>query len=312
MNLVAKEFAAARADGNGVLVLSEFAGAAQELAEALHVNPYDIEGSADTYYRALTMRPGERRARMRALRRRVAAYDVHRWADTFVSELEAATVTPPVSSPAMSPPAMIEILLRRLRSAEHLVLLLDYDGTLVPFAPTPELAVPDEDLLALLRALAGRAPWCPWSVDGLARGWRAGSATYRSACTPSTVSGRVRQAPRTGPPPTSRPRAGVPRCLAILQDFRRAHARLAGRGEDGESGLALSGDRPGVRGQPGQRAACPPHADPGQTNRSSCSPATTSSRCGHRASRKDASRVRSLHRRPRGPCSRPWGGGRSH
>jgi trehalose 6-phosphate synthase/phosphatase len=64
---------------------------------------------------------------------------------------------------------MVESLLRRLRSAEHLVLLLDYDGTLVPFAPTPELAVPDEDLRALLRALAGRPHTMVHVVSGRTR-----------------------------------------------------------------------------------------------------------------------------------------------
>ena len=55
MNLVAKEFVASRVDGDGVLVLSEFAGASWELSEAIQVNPYDVEGTAESYYRALTM-----------------------------------------------------------------------------------------------------------------------------------------------------------------------------------------------------------------------------------------------------------------
>ena len=64
MNLVAKEFVASRTDGDGVLVLSEFAGASWELPEALQVNPYDTDGTADVFYRALTMEPEERRARL--------------------------------------------------------------------------------------------------------------------------------------------------------------------------------------------------------------------------------------------------------
>jgi trehalose 6-phosphate synthase/phosphatase len=168
MNLVAKEFVAARSDGDGVLVLSEFAGAAQELAEALHVNPYDIRATAETYHRALTMPAEERGARMRALRRRVSAYDVHRWADAFLDALEAATATTRVS-PGPSSEETIQTLLRRLRAAHHLVLLLDYDGTLVPFAPTPELAVPDTELLDLLRALATRPRTSVHIVSGRTR-----------------------------------------------------------------------------------------------------------------------------------------------
>ena len=89
MNLVAKEFVAARTDEDGVLVLSDFAGAASELAEAVHVNPYDVEGTAEAFYRALTMPEEERRARMRALRHRVFSYDVERWARAFLDRLTA-------------------------------------------------------------------------------------------------------------------------------------------------------------------------------------------------------------------------------
>jgi trehalose 6-phosphate synthase len=80
MNLVAKEFIAARDDDRGVLVLSQFTGAARELLEALIVNPYHIEQSAEALYRALTMPDGEQRERMRGLRARVRDYNVYRWA----------------------------------------------------------------------------------------------------------------------------------------------------------------------------------------------------------------------------------------
>ena len=88
MNLVAKEFVASRTDGDGVLVLSEFAGAAAELSEALVVNPYDVERTAEAFHRALVMPAEERRTRMAVLRERVRTYDVHRWARSFVDRLE--------------------------------------------------------------------------------------------------------------------------------------------------------------------------------------------------------------------------------
>ena len=87
MNLVAKEFAASRIDEDGVLILSEFAGAADELTDALIVNPYDIDGTAETIHTALTMDAAERRRRMRGLRDQVAANDVHRWVSTFLATL---------------------------------------------------------------------------------------------------------------------------------------------------------------------------------------------------------------------------------
>ena len=92
MNLVAKEFIASRADGDGVLVLSEFAGAARELPEAVSVNPYDIEEMAVRLKDALTMEMPDRRRRMAALRQRVAATDVYWWAATFLRDVEDAAV----------------------------------------------------------------------------------------------------------------------------------------------------------------------------------------------------------------------------
>jgi trehalose 6-phosphate synthase len=89
MNLVAKEYVAARHDEDGVLVLSEFAGAADELTQAVLVNPHDIDGTKAAIVRAVRMPRDERRRRMRALRRRVAEHDVERWAADFLGALEA-------------------------------------------------------------------------------------------------------------------------------------------------------------------------------------------------------------------------------
>ena len=87
MNLVAKEYVASRVDLGGVLVLSEFTGAAIELKEALLVNPHDINGVKDAVRRGLSMSTAERRKRMRALRRQVLTHDVDRWARSFLDAL---------------------------------------------------------------------------------------------------------------------------------------------------------------------------------------------------------------------------------
>jgi trehalose 6-phosphate synthase len=89
MNLVAKEYVAARGDLAGVLVLSEFAGAAAELKHALLVNPHDIAGVKAQLLRALRMDPAESAKRMRAMRRHVARYDLDHWANSFFESLEA-------------------------------------------------------------------------------------------------------------------------------------------------------------------------------------------------------------------------------
>ena len=88
MNLVAKEYVAARYDQGGTLVLSEFTGAADELAGAFLVNPHDIEGMKNAIVRAATATtPAEARRRMRAMRRRVREHDVARWAASFLDTL---------------------------------------------------------------------------------------------------------------------------------------------------------------------------------------------------------------------------------
>jgi len=94
MNLVAKEFVAARDDEQGVLVLSAFTGAARELHDALIVNPYDIEQIADTIFRALEMEPSEKKARMQHMRRAVRENNVYRWAGSLIGELCEMRIEP--------------------------------------------------------------------------------------------------------------------------------------------------------------------------------------------------------------------------
>jgi len=87
MNLVAKEFVAARDDEQGVLLLSIFTGAARELRDALIVNPYDTEQTADAIFRALEMEPREKKERMQHMRRAVKENNVYRWAASLIGEL---------------------------------------------------------------------------------------------------------------------------------------------------------------------------------------------------------------------------------
>ena len=88
MNLVAKEFVAARDDEQGVLVLSSFTGAARELSDALIVNPYDLDEASDALAAALSMPEAEQRMRMRAMRRLVAEFNVYRWAARMLRDAE--------------------------------------------------------------------------------------------------------------------------------------------------------------------------------------------------------------------------------
>lgn len=153
MNLVAKEFVASRVDGDGVLVLSEFAGAAADLPEAVIVNPYDIDQLAGRMAEALTMGEADRRTRMASLRHRVGRYGSSWWSTTFLNALQnewRASIRRPVRMGS----GALRLSLDKLRTARRRLLLLDYDGTLTPLAERPELALPDEELLDLLARLS--------------------------------------------------------------------------------------------------------------------------------------------------------------
>ncbi len=165
MNLVAKEFIASRLDDQGVLVLSEFAGAAEELREAVIVNAHDVTSIAEGIRRAMTLPAEAQRQRMRSLRRRVVTFDVHRWAADF---LDALTQEP--AAERADPVAReLDEALAGLRETAPLAVLLDYDGTLVPIAPTPEQAQPDVALPDLLARLVGRPDTSIFVVSGRSR-----------------------------------------------------------------------------------------------------------------------------------------------
>ena len=100
MNLVAKEFVAARDDEQGVLILSRFTGAARELRDAVLVNPYDIERTADAIRYALEMEPEERTARMQRLRKVVKEQNIYRWAANLIGELCEVRVEIPADAKA--------------------------------------------------------------------------------------------------------------------------------------------------------------------------------------------------------------------
>lgn len=154
MNLVAKEYVASRQDDSGVLILSEFAGASSELGEALTINPWDVAGTARTLKQALRMSPEEQAERMSSMRQRVGLYDVHRWGQHFLSQLE----TDPDEDPTLVPEPVdavtwIEDLLTAYTSARRVLIALDYDGTLIDLKDHPDQAVPDAELVELLAAL---------------------------------------------------------------------------------------------------------------------------------------------------------------
>ncbi len=154
LNLVAKEYVACRDDGGGVLVLSEFAGAATELGEALRVNPWDIEGTAAQLERGLEMGFGERNERMGPMHRRVVENDVHRWVDRFMRSLGSPDREIPATPPMLSSRVLAETLASPFAAAKSPLIMLDYDGSLREFTARYEDAIPTEDILKLLNNLS--------------------------------------------------------------------------------------------------------------------------------------------------------------
>ncbi|MBN1496698.1 MAG: bifunctional alpha,alpha-trehalose-phosphate synthase (UDP-forming)/trehalose-phosphatase [Spirochaetes bacterium] len=153
MNLVAKEYIAARVNTDGVLILSEMAGVSEELGEALTVNPNNHEEVADAIAAALAMPEEEQRRRISIMQRRIQRNDVLHWSSTFIGKLsgsrtiEAAYVAKDLSG------ENLKSLMNAYTGSSSRLLLIDYDGTLVPFVDAPEKAVPDPELIKLLSDL---------------------------------------------------------------------------------------------------------------------------------------------------------------
>lgn len=159
MNLVAKEYAAARFDERGVLVLSEFTGAAEELhAGALMVNPHDIDSLKASIVRALTMPAREQHKLMRRLRRKVMTDDVAKWSDSFLSSLADIAVSQPEQTetpPAGTLGTDLRTRLKALGSTTGTLLIAsDFDGVLAPLIDDPSKSRPTPRALRALGRLA--------------------------------------------------------------------------------------------------------------------------------------------------------------
>jgi len=157
MNLVAKEYLATKVDGKGVLILSETTGAAREMGDAIIINPNNIEEIAQAFADALTMPEKEQIERNRAMQERIKRYDISRWARDFIDKLHETVKMEVGTVPEPMPNKTRGELTDQFQKARRRLLLLDYDGTLVPFAETPEKARPDAELLKLLAELNNSA-----------------------------------------------------------------------------------------------------------------------------------------------------------
>ncbi|GAB3909679.1 bifunctional alpha,alpha-trehalose-phosphate synthase (UDP-forming)/trehalose-phosphatase [Larkinella knui] len=156
MNLVAKEFVASRKDHQGVLILSEMTGAANEMSTALHINPFDENEVADKMRLALEMEPEEQARRIAIMQRRLREYDVKKWATSFVESLLTMRNTQQIEPTPLLKSETNFSLQERYAQARSRLLLLDYDGTLVNYKSKPEQAAPPIEVINVLGRLASR------------------------------------------------------------------------------------------------------------------------------------------------------------
>src|SRR5919106_670933 len=153
MNLVAKEYVASRHDKTGVLVLSEMAGASKELLEAIIINPNNREEIAEALKAALEMPYEEQVRRNTIMQDRLRLYDVTRWAMDFLTELLSTSPVNETSHVKCLEASARRALTEEYHRSRRRLLIFDYDGTLVPFATSPELAIPTLGVLRLLRSI---------------------------------------------------------------------------------------------------------------------------------------------------------------
>ena len=156
MNLVAKEYVAAKKDNNGVLILSGTAGAAEELAEALIVNVHNKNEVVNAIKKALTMPQKEKESRMETMRKRILEYDIKHWTHSFIKSIEETKNIRASREHRKLNQHWKEKILDQYKNSKQRLLLFDYDGTLISFSKKPEYSKPDKELKRLLISLSNK------------------------------------------------------------------------------------------------------------------------------------------------------------
>jgi trehalose 6-phosphate synthase/phosphatase len=153
MNLVAKEYVASRHE-DGVLILSELAGAANEMGEAVLVNPMDKNEVAQAILTGLTMPLQDQKQKLQILQKRLVDYDVIDWVNDFLRQLDEVKEHQRTQATKHLSTHELTVIGNNFRHAARRHLFLDYDGTLVPYTRHPRLAIPNKDLISLLSTLS--------------------------------------------------------------------------------------------------------------------------------------------------------------
>ncbi len=154
MNLVCKEFIACKTDKKGVLILSEMAGAAKELSEAILINPNDLNQMVEALNQALTMTEYEQEQRMDDMQVKLQRYNIHRWVDNFMTALHSIKDRQKEMNLKLIDQERENRIMRKYQNTDKRIFFLDYDGTLKGFSKNPKDASPDQELIEILGKLA--------------------------------------------------------------------------------------------------------------------------------------------------------------
>jgi trehalose 6-phosphate synthase/phosphatase len=154
MNLVCKEYIASKIDQKGVLILSEMAGSAKELSEALLINPFDIKQIVSALKEALEMPIEEQKKHMEIMQMSLKRYNIHHWVSLFLDRLAASKAQQKDSVTRKLDSTVTQEITESYQKANKRLIFLDYDGTLAPFTKDPGQAKPTPELLKLLTKLS--------------------------------------------------------------------------------------------------------------------------------------------------------------
>ena len=154
MNLVCKEYIASRLNNDGVLILSEMAGASKELIDAVIVNPNNIQAIANAIREALVMPEHEQKRRMKMMKALVMKFNINHWVKLFMSRLREVKQMQQSMYAKRIGFSTRENIKKYYVNTSKRIIFLDYDGTLVGFNTNIELAAPDEELFSLLKRLS--------------------------------------------------------------------------------------------------------------------------------------------------------------
>lgn len=154
MNLIAKEYIASKTNKKGILILSETAGSAKELTESIIVNPNNIEEIVDAIKDALNLSEEEQIFRNNIMQRRLKNYDIIHWGNEFMNHLKQTKEQQILLSAKVMSPKEKDMFILDFNQAKQRLVLLDYDGTLVPYTATPKTAKPTPNVISTLCLLA--------------------------------------------------------------------------------------------------------------------------------------------------------------